>query len=841
MPFARGGMRRALVAILGLAVLAAPRAGAQDKPAKKDAEPPKKEAPALPASLAGFTDSGTFHIYKDEDRLVTIEFTWKPDGTYENKSALSFAGQTVNQSFTVTPDKDGRWEKVEMKSPAGDARLVRREGVAERTAKDKTTAIKLQANAVLFENYAPALISQAVRAYDRAKGGKQRISVFILQGVLIGASLEFQDEVERAVGGKDLKLRRYVYGLPGVDLTVWAGTADNKVYLVDVPSQRAHLVRAGYESLRKTEEKDPLLSRPEHPVKVERDVGVPMRDGVKLSTDIYRPEKDGKYPVILIRTPYKKEVSELSGRYYARRGYAVAVQNCRGRFGSEGSWEPFVHEPADGHDAVEWLAVQPWSSGKVGMIGGSYLGWVQWWAASQKPSHLVTLIPNVAPPDPFLNFPYENGVFFLWAAIWWADVVESGATADISGATLGKIMDKKYQQLLKDLPVVDLDKKVLGKENPYWRKWIDHPTQDAYWDPVSFSDKLADVRLPVFHQSGWFDGDGIGSKRNYLAMARHGHPHQKLVLGPWGHGDEATRFAAGRDFGPEAVPDLPRAYLRWFDRWLKGVDNGIDKEPLVSLFVMGANRWARGPAYPLPQTRFEKWYLASDGQANTSKGDGKLTREPPGADSPPDRYTYDPGDPTPEPAMYEEPEDKEKKVISAEEAKKKAEAYHEELTGKRRDILVYVSEPFKEPYTIAGPLSAVLYASTSARDTDWFLRLMEVDEKGRLFPLGSARMRARFRQSLSKPELLEPGKVYEYQLDLWQTGIRIPVGRRLRLEVASASFPLFSRNLNTGGHNEKETKHVSAEQTIHHSKEYPSHVLLPALPEEPKAKEGKKP
>src|SRR5262249_37015358 len=237
-------------------------------------------------------------------------------------------------------------------------------------------------------------------------------------------------------------------------------------------------------------------------------------------------------------------------------------------------------------------------------------------------------------------------------------------------------------QLLKDLPVIDLDKKVLGKENPYWRKWIEHPTRDSYWEPISFSDKLADVRLPVFHQSGWFDGDGIGSKLNYLAMAKHAHPHQKLVLGPWGHTDEATRFTAGRDFGPEAVPDLPRAYLRWFDRWLKGIENGIDKEPLVSLFVMGANRWVRGPTYPLPETRFGKWDLASGGKANTSKGDGRLTREPPGAGAPPDRYTYDPADPTPEPSRYEEPEDKEKKVISAEEAKQRAEAYHEEVTGK---------------------------------------------------------------------------------------------------------------------------------------------------------------
>ena len=272
--------------------------------------------------------------------------------------------------------------------------------------------------------------------------------------------------------------------------------------------------------------------------------------------------------------------------YYARRGYAVAVQDVRGRFGSPGEWEPFVHEPDDGYDAVEWLAARPWSTGKVGMIGGSYVGWVQWWAASRKPPHLATIIPNVSPPDPFYNFPYDHGVFFLWGAIWWADVLATDATADLSGAALEKTLDREYGQLLRPLPVVERDKAVLGKENPVWRKWIDHPTDDDYWAKVRFLDKLAGVKIPVFHQSGWFDGDGIGSKLNYLAMAKHGQPYQKLVLGPWGHTDKATRSHGGRDFGPEAAPDLPRAYLRWFDKWLKGIDNGIDKEPLVSLFVM---------------------------------------------------------------------------------------------------------------------------------------------------------------------------------------------------------------------------------------------------------------
>jgi putative CocE/NonD family hydrolase len=287
------------------------------------------------------------------------------------------------------------------------------------------------------------------------------------------------------------------------------------------------------------------------------------------------------------------------------------------------------------------------------------------------------------------------------------------------------------------------------------------------------------------------------------------------------------RRVGDEDFGPQAIIDLQRDYLRWFDYWLKGIDNGIAKEPLVKIFVMGSNKWLEGDVYPLPVTRFEKWYLASNGNANTSKGDGRLTVEAPPATSQPDRYVYDPGDP-----YYEESTEEEKLVRSAEEKKKEREAHHEKVTQARRDILVYVSEPLKEPLTFAGPVSAVLYASSSARDTDWHMTLTEVDKDGKMFPipLGRAKLRARFRRSMSKPELLKPGRVYEYTLDLWQTGITVPAGHRLRVEVASASFPLFSRNLNTGGHNEVETKFVKAEQTIYHDARHPSHVLLPVIP-----------
>ncbi|HMQ17249.1 MAG TPA: CocE/NonD family hydrolase, partial [Phycisphaerae bacterium] len=466
-----------------------------------------------------------------------------------------------------------------------------------------------------------------------------------------------------------------------------------------------------------------------------------------------------------------------------------------------------------------------------GMMGASSLGWVQWVALSRTPPHLVTMIPNVAPPDPFYNIPYEYGAFFLLGAIWWAEVVQSEATADLSGVTMSKIGDRKYGKLLASLPVIDLDERVFGKPNKFWRRWIEHPTRDAYWEPACHLDKLAQARIPVFHQSGWFDGDGIGSKLNHAAMRSHGHPHQKLVLGPWGHSDTAHRMPE-RDFGPPAIIDLQTMYLRWFDCWLKGRDNGVRSEPLVSVFVMYANEWLHGDEYPLPQTQFQKWYLHSGGNANTSAGNGRLSTDPPGADAPPDRYTYDPGDPTPMPDFYETPEeeDKDGEVRSVEEKRRIAREHDQKVTAQRRDILVYVSEPLKDAVTICGPVSAKLYASTTAKDTDWFVRLIDVNEKGEMFRLVEGRLRARYRNSVRQPTLLEPRRVYEYTLDLWQTGIRFQPGHRIRVEVASASFPFFGRNLNTGGHNETETEFIKAEQTIYHDAARPSHVLLPVIP-----------
>jgi putative CocE/NonD family hydrolase len=849
----------AIAAVIVMAAAHAPAAPsvAEAQVTHDDSTAARSQA-ALTAPLSGFADEGVFRVYVNEEVIVNGDFTWSQDGAYEGEYTLAMAGQQVTSTLAIQVDDRGLWTRMDMKTALGPVTIVRDGGVAEIRRSSDTTTVQLQPNTVLFENFSPALIAHAIAVYDETAGGRQPISIFIVPSVVMDGYLERLDPVERAVGGIDMTFKRYIYGLPGVEVTVYVDD-EGRVVFGDVPQQHAAYVREGYEALLQAGQ-DTLVSSPDYEVRIESNVGVPMRDGIELATDIYRPEAEGTFPVILVRTPYKKEMNELQAKFFSRRGYVYAVQDCRGRFSSPGTWEPFVNEAEDGYDTVEWLAEQPWSSGKVGMIGASYLGWVQWWAARNRPPHLTTIIPNVSPPDPYFNIPYEYGAFFLLGSIWWADILESEATADLSGKTITDVSDKEYAIILRDLPVIDLDVKILGEKNPYWRKWIEHPDNDGYWEPASFLDHLEDLDIPVFHQSGWFDGDGIGSKLNYLKMASHGHPHQKLVLGPWGHTDQATRRIGDLDFGEEAIVDLQTEYIRWLDHWLKGVDNGIESEPLVSVFVMGANKWLHGNTYPLEGTVMTKYYLDSEGDANTSGGDGVLTTEAPSGDSPPDKYVYDPGDPTPSPTFYVSPEQvrrieraraeeedasggeapeaeeaapakpKGKSPDSVEEEMEKRRAYHAKVDEERRDILVYDTPALATPLTFAGPISAVLYASTSAKDTDWFMRLSRVDVDGRVHRLVEGKIRARHRASFSRPELLDPGKVYQYRIDLWQTGITIPAGERLRVEVASASFPVFSRNLNTGGHNETSTEFVTAEQTVYHDAVRPSYVLLPVIP-----------
>lgn len=555
-------------------------------------------------------------------------------------------------------------------------------------------------------------------------------------------------------------------------------------------------------------------SEPSQEFGIARDLMIPMRDGVSLASDIYFPQgPDGVYPTVLVRTPYNKRWMEGYGMYFSRAGYAVVIQDVRGRWASEGDWVPFLHEGEDGYDTIEWIAGQAWSTQKVGMVGGSYAGSAQFAAAIQHPPHLVTIIPTVTPAMPFDNLPYDHGVFAMGWAVRWTDIVENATTGRELQAKLQESVTGDWTGTLGSLPVRSLDQKVAGREVPYFRDWISHDLDETYWEPVRYLQALESVDIPVFIQSGWFDGGNRGSRLAYQRLRAGGNNRVRLLMGPWVHSDRGTRVVNGIDMGDEAERDLMGEYLRWLDRWLKDEANGIDREDPVQLFLMGSNRWISGQDLPLPGTEFRRLYL--EGPAAGPRP-GRLSWEEPEEGGSPDRFTYDPADPTP--SFY------------AALKRGAMEAYQTDLAD-REDILIYETDPLAEPLHFAGPLSLTLYASSSAVDTDWVGTLYAVTPGGEVNVLGLTFgvLRARYRFSETDPEPLEPGRVYPFVLDLSHTAATVPAGHRLRLEVASAAFPEYSRNLNTGGHNELETEFVGAHQAIHHTRTHPSQLLLPVV------------
>jgi hypothetical protein len=353
-----------------------------------------------------------------------------------------------------------------------------------------------------FESFNPALVRHVLRRYDAAVGGTQVLPALVPGALRTTIALTRAADETRSVGGRDVTFHRWRLEQQGRPMSVWA-EADDRVVMIELGST---FVRKGYESLMPvTEDPDPLVSRAEHEVVIDDEVVTPMRDGTELRADVYRPTGAGPWPTVVVRTPYKKEVEELRGRYFARRGYSVVVQDVRGRFASPGKWTPMNNEKQDGYDTIEWAARQPWSTGKVGMVGPSYLGWVQWLAAVERPPHLVTIIPNVAPPDPFYNIPYEHGVMHTFGSLWWLGVVAIGATADPTGQMMRQVTSKPYGELLRTLPVADLDRAVLGGQSRHWREWVAHSSHDDYWAGASYLDELSQSQ----YRRGQPHGDGI--------------------------------------------------------------------------------------------------------------------------------------------------------------------------------------------------------------------------------------------------------------------------------------------------------------------------------------------
>jgi putative CocE/NonD family hydrolase len=548
-----------------------------------------------------------------------------------------------------------------------------------------------------------------------------------------------------------------------------------------------------------------------YPVRIEYDVRVPMRDGVTLSMDLYRPDAPGRFPVILVRTPYDNGTAGnvARGRVWASRGYVYAIQDVRGRGDSDGQFYPFVHEAEDGYDTQTWCGTQSWSSGKVGTTGASYLGWTQVYPAGLMNPYLTAMIPIVTPPDPFRNVPMQFGTISPTQVSW---------LATLSGRTMQDISQHDLLTAYYHLPLREIDT-LLGRDIKAWRDWIDHPALDDYWKPQAYQERLLAENVPALHISGWYDDVLVGTTENYVNLVtRAKNPAvrkmQKLVIGPWGHAVNVSTKLGQIDFGPSALIDLDGLQSRWFDRWLRGTDNGIDKESPVKIFVMGVNKWRDEQEWPLARTHYVKYYLHSGGRANSLFGDGMLSADAPGAELP-DTFRYDPRDPTPfitEPAFNQ---------IGGPDDYRPVE--------RRDDVLVYSTVPLEGDLEVCGPLTVHLYAASSARDTDWTAKVLDVHPDGYAQRLNDGIVRARFRKGLEKEVLLTPGTVEEYDIDCWSTCIVLGKGHRLRLEISSSAFPKFDRNLNTGGPIGKEQKGLIADQAVYHDRTHSSYALIPVV------------
>ena len=594
---------------------------------------------------------------------------------------------------------------------------------------------------------------------------------------------------------------------------------------------------------------------------VDRNVPARMRDGVILRADIYRPKADGKYPVLLTRTPYNKDGEMSLGVVAAQRGYVLIAQDTRGRYASEGEWYPFKHESDDGYDTIEWAASLPYSNGKIGMYGGSYVGATQYLAAIANPPHLAGIFPDVTASNYHNGWTYQGGAFEQWFNESWTTGLAMNTLERRDDAAGNALAGTKVLPL-NSYPILDpVSQAGLA---PYFTDWLAHPNYDSYWNQWSIEAHYSAIHVPVYGSGAWYDIFLRGTLRNYMLLKTQAgsdaaRRNQRLLIFVGGHaGGSSSAKVGGVDFGPRLPIDLNAIMFRWYDWILKGIDNGMAAEKPVRIFVMGKNEWRDEADWPLARAVTTHYYLHSDGNANSLRGDGSLSTTPPtvaenserqserpkngqetsdltkrerqrsgqetdrqkSEQKASDQYIYDPADPVPTiggplccgalPTGIG-PED-------------------QRPAEDRSDVLVYSTPAFTKDTEVTGPVSLDLYVSSSAVDTDFTGKLVDVSPNGFARNLSEGILRLRYRNSEETPELANPGQIYHVTLDLVATSNVFLAGHRLRLEVSSSNFPRFDRNLNTGAVQALGSSFVKATNIVYHDRAHPSALIVPIVP-----------
>ena len=555
----------------------------------------------------------------------------------------------------------------------------------------------------------------------------------------------------------------------------------------------------------------------------ETNVPVPMRDGVILRANVFRPDGPGHYPALLERTPYGK--GEGGFERYVRAGYVVVTQDTRGRYASEGTYVPFTVEHTgdaeDGYDGVEWLARQLYCNGKVGTMGASYNAWMQWMLARLRPPHLVAMCARSIPRE-LTGVDWPGAFKPARRVFWWMTTIapdirkRQGLPGVHSKEEARRIWDEiEHSRWLGLLPWMRLPRYLPPGLAEYVEDWLHHPARR----PWRFAESYAEIEVPNLDISGWYDH--CGDTMHHLAgMQVHAktvvaRTQTKLVIGPWSHATVGKRQVGAVDFGPQAQLDLVDTMIHWFDYWLKGLENGVDQEPAVRYFVMGSRRWKHTDTWPPENMAPQVLYLSNGGvDASSPDGAGLLQQACPG-EEPADTYAYDPNDPVPtlwSRALFSEPPDRRRLEY-------------------RHDILYYRTPPLTRAIEIVGYPEVALYAASSAPDTDFFARLVDEAPGGPALEVAYGMVRARHRHSLEREDLLTPGEITEFRIKMGATACRFLAGHRVRIEITSSDFPNHDRNHNTGRNDLADTILEIAAQHVHHSSQFPSRLILPVSQE----------
>jgi hypothetical protein len=532
-------------------------------------------------------------------------------------------------------------------------------------------------------------------------------------------------------------------------------------------------------------------------------VAVPMRDGVRLYANVFLTAERTRVPAILVRTPYGKG-EELSPNYAALvdHGFAVMIEDVRGRYESEGEFEPLTQEPADGDDTLNWMARQPWCDGKIGMTGGSYLGIVQWKAALRANPHLKAIFSVVAGDDDYRDRFYSTGgPMKLGNRLEW--MAENLRTPGYH---------PDFNHFIWHLPLRTADVAATGRVSSMYQQAVAHPAFDSFWQSISTHEHLEGIRVPVFAVGGLYDNFAESDLEAFAALHKQSGLNHALI-GPWPH-NMSYRFA-GVDFDADSAVPVRRLTIEWFDHWLNGKDTAIVSSAPLRIFVMGANKWLDERTWPPERARARSFYLDGQGRANTASGDGALENAPPRRAAA-DRFTFDPRDPVPtrggsvccNPNVFPwGPLD-------------------QRPVEQRRDVLVFSTRPLEQDLEVVGPVKAVLYVSTNQRDTDFTAKLVDVFPDGLARNLTDGILRLRYRNSLARSEPVHPGEMYEITVDAGPASNAFLKGHRIRVEISSSNFPRFDRNPNTGTPIASETRLLRASQTIYHDRKHPSRLVL---------------